>query len=846
MAVDVRALGHQRIDVGDSDEDRFGTVGGRSRDRKLIEIARVVIVDRGPQQGAQVAHGDVRGSGRVRERFGFGHDGRREVGQEPALAHRIVGYVLEAVTAGTRGGHECVGSERRSVHCRPAVESRLQAERIERTYGRSGFQVRVGVHTGHVLLGGGVDDEGTIRGFTVNIAARLEQTAPPGGLRISQETWRHVRGVFDFEAQPPLQVKGQDEPLRTWLVLRAKPRAFRVATRGIEGAETPLVGRDAELAQLVAAFDATLQTRKLQALTLLAEAGLGKSRLIQELQQRLESYTQPCWLLLGRAQPSGTLQPYGLLRDVLAWRLQIADSDSAEVARRRLVEGVAPYLGEQGELRAELLGQLVGMDFSASPHLADVLKEPRQLRDRALAAFDRYVQALCDEADSPVVVMLLDDLQWADDASLDWLAQLMTSGQLPMLLVMGARPELIERRPAWGEGTMPHAIAKLAALDADQRHALTSAVLQRLPGASSTLRALIEKQAEGNPFYAEELVKMLIDDGVIVVEDERWRVLDERLSTARIPSTLTGVLQARLDALSAAERRAAQLASVVGPVFWDDALHTLDPNAPPMLPALEHKAIVQSRMESAFAGTREVAFQHHLLHQVTYDTVLKSDRREAHARTAAWLAARVGDREDEYLAVTAEHYERAGDHVLALQVRACRGGGAGALRERGCLDLPAAHARHARVWRLAAALEGGADAGHGCRPGRRPSSPPRRDRRGNAPRRCARRRRAARLGGRVLGAARRSPRRPRRSRQTRATGRRTGRALRRRRRRNARPCRVVVAGTRVRRHRAGAPTHGAGPAPGHPGGPGDEVAERRLLGSHPAASSPPRHTFVDA
>ena len=158
-----------------------------------------------------------------------------------------------------------------------------------------------------------------------------------------------MRGVFDFEAQPPLQVKGQDEPLRTWLVLRAKPRAFRVATRGIEGAETPLVGRDAELAQLVAAFEATVRTRRLQALTLLAEAGLGKSRLIQELQHRLETHPQPCWLLLGRALPSGTLQPYGLLRDVLAWRLQIADSDSAEVARRSLVEGLAPYLGEHGE-----------------------------------------------------------------------------------------------------------------------------------------------------------------------------------------------------------------------------------------------------------------------------------------------------------------------------------------------------------------------------------------------------------------------------------------------------------------------------------------------------------------
>ncbi|MEO5882975.1 MAG: adenylate/guanylate cyclase domain-containing protein, partial [Caldimonas sp.] len=408
------------------------------------------------------------------------------------------------------------------------AEARVQAQRIERTHGQRGFQVRVGVHTGHVLLGGGVDDDGTIRGFTVNIAARLEQTAPPGSLRISQETWRHVRGVFDFEAQSPIQIKGQDEPLRTWLVLRAKPRAFRVATRGIEGTETPLVGRDAELAQLVTAFEATVQTRKLQPLTLLAEAGLGKSRLIQELQHRLEGRPQPCWLLLGRALPSGTLQPYGLLRDVLAWRLQIADGDSAEVARRRLVEGLAPYLGEQGELQAELLGQLVGMDFSASPRLAAVLKEPRQLRDRALAAFDRYVQALCDAEGAPVVVMLLDDLQWADDASLDWLARLAAGAPLPLLLVMAGRPALLERRPAWGSDSAAHATMTLSALGAGQRHALTGAVLHRLPESSPGLRALIEKQAEGNPFYAEELVKMLIDDGVILVEGERWRLLEER------------------------------------------------------------------------------------------------------------------------------------------------------------------------------------------------------------------------------------------------------------------------------------------------------------------------------
>ena len=160
------------------------------------------------------------------------------------------------------------------------AEAGAQAERVRREHGQSGFGVRVGVHTGQVLLGGGVDEEGTIRGFTVNIAARLEQTAPPGSLHISQDTWRHVRGVFDVEALPPMQVKGQDEPLHSYLVLRARPRVFRVPMRGIEGAETLLVGRDDELARLATAFDATVRERRLHAVTVLAEAGLGKSRLM--------------------------------------------------------------------------------------------------------------------------------------------------------------------------------------------------------------------------------------------------------------------------------------------------------------------------------------------------------------------------------------------------------------------------------------------------------------------------------------------------------------------------------------------------------------------------------------
>jgi len=594
---------------------------------------------------------------------------------------RVLQYAGDSMLAvfGADGARE--DDAERAVRCGLALvdEGAARAVLTLETHGHAGLHVRVGVHTGPVLLGGGVSEEASIRGHTVHVAARMEQNAPRGRLRISHDTWQQVRGVFDVQAQPPLAIKGQDNPMQTWLVTGIKPRAFRVPARGIEGAETALVGREAEVDTLIAAFDAVCATRTLHMVTLLADAGLGKSRLVHELQHRLDAHPQTFWLLLGRALPGSRLQPYGLLRDVLAWRLQIADSDPAALARSRLVEGLLPLLGggvdpgdsaEASLTEAEVLGQLLGMDFSASPRLAGLLHDSRALRDRGLAAFATVLRRLAASDGSPVV-MLLEDLQWADDASLDALWALRRQAALPLLMVCTARSELAERRPAWVVAEAPHDVLPLAALAGVQRRGLTQALLARLAEPSPALEALIEQQAEGNPFYAEELIKMLLDDGVIIAtviagEQVAWRVLPEKLDAARIPLTLIGVLQARIDTMAVAERRALQRASIVGPVFWDDVLVRIDPGALAQLAAVQRRGMLMVRPDSAFEGTRELGFQHHLLHQVTYDTVLKPDKRSGHAAAAAWLAERVGDRQAEYLAITAEHYDRAGDHVRAL------------------------------------------------------------------------------------------------------------------------------------------------------------------------------------
>ncbi|HZF80000.1 MAG TPA: hypothetical protein VEZ89_09425, partial [Rubrivivax sp.] len=291
------------------------------------------------------------------------------------------------------------------------------------------------------------------------------------------------------------------------------------------------------------------------------------------------------------------------------------------------------------------------------------------LYDRALTALRLWLERLAASYGSPVV-LLMDDLHWADDASLDALARLLNDVRAPVLAVLGARPGLLERRPNWGEGLPRHERLALQSLDAAQSAELTSALLQRLGTVPTALATLIAQQAGGNPFYAEELVMLLIDQGVIDRETSAphgsdWTFHAERMLPGRLPTTLTAVLQARIDALDPDARRALQLASVIGPVFWDDALGALDHRSPAALPELQKKALVQVRPVSTIEHTLEEAFEHHLLHQVSYGTVLKPERRQAHARTAAWLAEHVGDRSDEYLAITAQHHERAGQHALA-------------------------------------------------------------------------------------------------------------------------------------------------------------------------------------
>jgi ABC-type oligopeptide transport system substrate-binding subunit/class 3 adenylate cyclase len=547
---------------------------------------------------------------------------------------------------------------------------------------QSPISIRIGINTGPVLLGQvATTAEYTAMGDTVNLASRLEHAAPVGGILISHATYRHVRGIFDVQVLDPIQVKGKREPVQVYVVRRAKPRAFRVPSRGVEGVETRMVGRDAELQQLQDALDAAIDDHETRVVTVVGEAGVGKSRLLYEFDNWVEVQPQLIRLFKARARPEMTIIPYALIRDLFAFRFEIHDSDSVTAVREKLERGISAFIGadEGGRMWAQHIGHLLGFDFAGSSELRGALDDPRQFHDRALAHLNGFFALVT--AQQPTVIFL-EDIHWADDRSLDFINHLaQRHPNLQLLIVCLTRPTLFERRRTWGEGQTYHSRLDLRPLSKRQSRQLVEEILQKVDEVPAELRDLIVNGAEGNPFYVEELIKMLIDDGVIVAAAERWHVETSRLAEVRVPPTLTGVLQARLDGLPPKERELLQRAAVVGRIFWDGAVAQLrterDTEIQNRLPqegeseiqnrlmALRGRELIYERELSAFVDSTEYIFKHALLRDVTYESVLRRVRKAYHAQVAAWLVAHSGERIGEYLALIAEHYEHAGDSEKA-------------------------------------------------------------------------------------------------------------------------------------------------------------------------------------
>ncbi len=549
------------------------------------------------------------------------------------------------------------------------------------------ISIRIGIHTGPVWLGTvGVTAEYTAMGDTVNLASRLQHAAPVGGVIVSHETYRHVRGVFDVLPMEPITIKGKAEPIPVYVILRPRPYAFRLSSRGIGGIETHMVGRDQELGQLQDALRWVISQKQAHLITISGEAGVGKSRLLYEFSDWVALLAEQVIFFQGRASEQMYTVPYFLMRTMFSYYLGIQDSDSAATVREKFEQKISEMIGSDdfdnpdgadGIEKAHFIGHLLGFDFSTSPYLRGILNDSRQIRDRAFYYIAQFFSAI---ARRHPTVIVLEDIHWADDSSLDLIDYLARECQHSLLLIIClARPSLFERRPTWGERQPAYTHIELHPLSRKESQQLVSEILRKAPHIPSELLDLIIERTEGNPFYIEEFVRVLIEDDVIVPGIDRWHIESERLTRVRIPPTLVGVLQARLDRLSPVEREVLQCASVVGRVFWKGAVahiyHPSESNADrdemdevyTILQRLCEKELIYRRegSDTTFAGEEEYAFKHTILHEATYESVLKRLRKVYHAQVASWLIAQSGERVGEYAGLIGAHYERAGETIQA-------------------------------------------------------------------------------------------------------------------------------------------------------------------------------------
>jgi class 3 adenylate cyclase len=506
-----------------------------------------------------------------------------------------------------------------------------------------GLEIRIGLSTGEVLASGSAGADLRVTGDAVNLAARLQQATEPGTISISDRTARVV--------SPHFRLRPLGEPEAAWLVEgghegRQPPDAPAVAA--------PLVGREHELAFLQTTFQRSCRESRPALVTVVGDAGVGKSRLVREFLSSLEGRAK---VLVGRCLPSLqgiTLEP---LAEMLKAEAGVLDTDPAEEALAKiagLVEAtVDPSLVADRTGTAPGLAATLGAREPEGPFAS---LDPRELYRRLVDAWRALLASL--GKDAPVVAVV-EDLHWADPTMLDVLDELAERIEGPILFVCTARPDLLGARPGWGGGRRSFSSLPLDPLSAEESARLVAA-LPGVEGLPDGIRRLILERSAGNPFFLEEIIRHLIGDGTLVWEGERWRA---RAGVDRIdiPDTVQAVILARLDLLAPDERRVAQRAAVVGRVFWDDALARLVDveGLDDVLETLRRLEFVRERLSSSLLGRREYLFKHVLIRDVAYASLPRAERGRAHVETAAWIEETSGGRRGESAEQLANHYDAA-------------------------------------------------------------------------------------------------------------------------------------------------------------------------------------------
>jgi len=499
------------------------------------------------------------------------------------------------------------------------------------------LSTRTGVNTGEVLARRADPGGHVAVGDAMNLAARFEQSAQPGEIILGKATYLLLREAVEVVPLEPLLLKGKSGPVKAFRLIRVTPSAEAIPRR----ADSRMVGRKDARGSLEWVLQRAMEERSCRIVSVVGPAGVGKSRLVREFREGL---VDACIVLQGRCLPYGEGITFWPLREAISQAATIDDQDDPHAASAKIVALLKDT--EDAPRIADRVAQAIGLSDAAGP-LQDTFWSIRKLLESI--------------ARTRPLVMVFDDLHWAEPTLLDLIRHIGEfSRGLPILLICLARPDLLETHQGW-EGSAEATSITLDALTRAESDQLIQQLLgdARLP---SQARDQIADAAGGNPLFVEQMVSMLIDDGVIRREDGRW-IATSALSSASVPPTIQALVAARLERLSIEERQVLEPAAVVGQIFYVEAISEISPEATPdtlqaYLLALVRKDLVSSSA-SDFAGQEAFRFQHALIRDAVYHAIPKARRAELHRRFAYWLERVAGDRAPEYEGIVGYNLERA-------------------------------------------------------------------------------------------------------------------------------------------------------------------------------------------
>ena len=383
----------------------------------------------------------------------------------------------------------------RAVRVALAMQTTLHSLAAELLSEGEPLPLSIGINSGLALLSpDATTNTIAASGHTLTLANRLMNSAE-GTILVTHEVFRRTLGLFNMQPSEPLKVRGRADKIDVYQVLTAKPRAFHLSTPTVEGIETRQVGREAELKALHNALVSAIEDGETQVITVVGEAGLGKSRLLHEFDKLVELRPEQILVFQGRATSGMSDQAYGLIRSIMAFRCAIQDNDRVEGARKKMEAGIAELVGASPE-SAALIGYLCGFDFNDSPFIKDLLSDAPQLVSRGRQLFVRLITTL---ARQQPLTLTIEDMHWADGPSLDLLNEVFTADEHLHLVVIGtARPALFEQRPTWGSGQTVHHRLTLNVLDKRDCRDLVREILQKVPELSKAVYRLLSETRTAN------------------------------------------------------------------------------------------------------------------------------------------------------------------------------------------------------------------------------------------------------------------------------------------------------------------------------------------------------------